>query len=237
MTNPATDVVRLVELSHVVEHGMITYPGLPGPVVEVHLSRQDSRALYAPGTEFEIGRISMVANTGTYLDAPSHRYPAGDDLSQVPLHLVAALPGVALDVRATGRAVTAAVLAELTAPAGPGEAAAGGLAGRAVLLRTGWSRHWRTPEYVVEAPYVSRDGAQWLVDAGVTLVGIDSVNIDDMADPTRPAHTVLLGAGRPVLEHLTGLEQLPPSGFTLHAAPVRVAGMGTFPVRAYAVLA
>jgi arylformamidase len=226
MTNPVTSAVRLVELSHVVEHGMVTYPGLPAPIIEVHLSREASRAHYAPGTEFEIGRISMVANTGTYLDAPSHRYPDGEDLSALPLEKVAALPGVVVDVRTSGRAVTAAVLAARLDHA----------AGRAVLLHTGWSRHWRSPDYALEAPFLSRDGAQWLADAGATLVGIDSINIDDMSDATRPAHTLLLGSGIPVLEHLTGLALLPGQGFTLHAAPVRVAGLGTFPVRAYAVL-
>ena len=231
MTNPASAAVRLVELSHVVEHGMVTYPGLPAPSVEVHLSREASRAHYAPGTEFEIGRITMVANTGTYLDAPSHRYAGGDDLAVLPLERVAALPTVVCDLRSGGRAITTAVLTEALA-----DLPVDHLAGLAVLLHTGWSRHWRTPDYAVDAPFLTRDGATWLTEAGVALVGVDSVNIDDMTDLTRPAHTLLLGAGVPVLEHLTGLVDLPHQGATLHAAPVRVAGMGTFPVRAYAVV-
>jgi len=204
---------------------MVTYPGLPGPELAVHLSREASREVYASGTEFEIGRITMVANTGTYLDTPLHRFAAGADLADVPLEKVAALSGVMLDLRGAGRrGIDPSMLENLD------------VAGRAVLLQTGWSVHWRTDQYAVEAPFLGAGGAQWLVDRGAVLVGIDSINIDDMADRSRPAHTTLLGAGIPVLEHLTGLDALPGNGFTLHAAPVRVRGMGTFPVRAYAVL-
>ncbi len=217
--------VRLVELSHLVEHGMVTYPGLPGPEVGVHLSRADSRASYAPGTEFEIGRVTMVANTGTYLDAPSHRFEGGPDVSQVPLERVAALLGAMIDLRGSGRrGIDAEALAAFE------------VRGRAVLLLTGWSRHWRSERYPVQAPFLSADGAQWLAGQGAALVGIDSINIDDMADTARPAHTALLAAGIPVVEHLTGLDGLPAAGFTFHAAPVRVRGLGTFPVRAFAVV-
>jgi arylformamidase len=220
-----TPSARLVELSHVLEDGMVTYPGLPGPLIGVHLSREDSRAVYAPGTEFEIGRISMVANTGTYLDTPLHRFPDGADLAETPLEKVAALPAVRVDLRGGPEH-------------GIDEQALAGLqvGGAAVLLHTGWSQHWRTERYAVQAPFLTADGARWLAEQGATLVGIDSINIDDMADRTRPAHTILLAAGIPVLEHLTGLDAVPASGFTLHAAPVRVRGMGTFPVRAYAVV-
>lgn len=216
---------RLIDLTHPVEDGMVTYPGLPGPRLGVHLSRADSRARYAPGTEFEIGRITMVANTGTYLDAPAHRFADGADLAGLPLDRTAALPGTVIDVRdSPRRAVDAAALAGSE------------LSGRAVLIRTGWDRHWRTPEYGTGAPFLTAAAADLLVGAGAALVGIDSVNLDDVGDGHRPAHTVLLAAGIPVLEHLTGLGALPAGGFTLHAAAVPVRGMGTFPVRAYAVL-
>ncbi|MCA1825950.1 MAG: cyclase family protein [Myxococcales bacterium] len=210
---------RLIELSHVVEHGMITYPGLPGPEISDHLSREASRARYAPGTEFHIGRISMIANTGTYLDTPSHRFVDGPDLSGIPLTSLVDLDGIAID--AEGRAI------------GRSDH---DVRGRAVLFRSGWDRYWRTDKYGTGAPFLTREAASWLAEAGAALVGIDSVNIDDTADGTRPAHTILLEAGIPIVEHLRGLEQLPRSGFRFHAAPPLVRGMGTFPVRAYAIL-
>lgn len=214
---------RVVDLTHVVEDGMTTYPGLPAPRVGVHLTREASTAVYAPGTTFEIGRIEMVTNTGTYLDAPLHRFADGADLTGVPLERVAAVPGVVADVRGV-RAV------------GPADLAGTTVRGRAVLLRTGHDVHWRTPQYAVDGPFLTAAGAAYLADAGAVLVGTDAMNVDDTADGTRPAHTTLLGAGVGVLEHLTNLGALPPDGFELHAAPVPVRGLGTFPVRAYAVV-
>lgn len=213
---------RLVELSHVIEEGMTTFPGLPGPSFAPHLTREDSRSRYAPGTEFAIDSITMVGNTGTYVDSPFHRWADGADLSGLPLESVADLETVV--VRGTGGF-------------GPLMFAPFDVAGKAVLLNTGWDKHWRTPEYGVGAPYLSGEGAQYLVDAGAKLVGIDGVNIDNMThDGERPAHSILLRAGIPVLEHLTGLDQLPVTGARLHAAPPLVSKFTTFPVRAYAVL-
>jgi arylformamidase len=220
-----SDRPRVVDLTHVVEDGMVTYPGLPAPEVGVHLTREASRAVYAEGTTFEIGRIAMVTNTGTYYDAPLHRFADGADLTGVPLERVAAVPGLVVDVRGrAGAGVTAADLAGLD------------VAGRAVLLRTGHDARWRTPAYAVDGPFLAADGARLLAQAGAVLVGIDAMNIDDTADGTRPAHTTLLAAGVGVLEHLTNLGALPADGFELHAAPVPVRGLGTFPVRAYAVV-
>jgi kynurenine formamidase len=220
---------RVVELCHVVRHGMVTYPGLPGPEIVDYLSRESSRASYAPGTEFQIGQITMVANTGTYLDVPFHRFPHGADLAQVPLPRLVDLPG--LLVRATedrrhrgiGRELFEPYDAEVT--------------GRAVLVHTGWDRHWGTDRYGQPShPYLTAAGVAWLVNRRPALVGIDSVNVDDMADPARPAHTGLLAAGIPIVEHLRGLDALPERGFRFHAPPVAIAGMGTFPVRAYALV-
>jgi kynurenine formamidase len=213
---------QLIELSHRLEHGMITYPGLPAPEVSVHLTREASRQNYAPGTEFHIGRISMVANTGTYLDVPFHRFAEGADLAAVPLAALADLDGVM--IRASGRSI------------GPELIEREEIRGRAVLFCTGWDRHFRTPEYGIDAPYLTRAAAELLAEESAALVGIDSVNIDDLADKSRPAHTVLLAAGIPIVEHLTGLARLPPRGFRFHAAPPLVRSMGTFPVRAYAVV-
>lgn len=225
---PSTTAVisrRLVELSHVVRDGLVTYPGLPAPVITDHLSREASRATYAPGTEFQIARIDMVANTGTYVDAPSHRYADGADLAALPLDRVADLPGVVVDVRgSTGRAVGAEAFQ------------ADDVAGRAVLVLTGWSRHFGTPAYASGHPFLTETAARQLADAGAALVGIDSLNIDDTTDARRPTHSTLLAAGIPVCEHLTNLERLPTTGFRFSAAPVAVAGMGTFPVRAWAAL-
>jgi len=223
---PLEDRGASVDLSHPIEHGMVTYPGLPGPEIGDHLSWEDSHGRYAEGTEFQIGRISMVANTGTYVDAPAHRHRGGTDLAGLDLARLANLPGVVVDV--TGAAepgIGALALAPYD------------VSGRAVLLRTGWDRHWRTEAYgSADAPYVTLSAVEWLVAHNAALVGIDSVNIDSAADPQRPAHTLLLAAGIPVLEHLTRLDRLPASGFRLHAVPAPVRGMGTFPVRAYAIV-
>ena len=222
MTDPAR---RLVELNHVITAGMTTYPGLPGPEITPYLTRADSRSRYAPGTEFAIDRISMVGNTGTYLDSPFHRYAGAADLADLPLTAVADLPAVVARVTpSTERAV------------GPDALAGLDVAGCAVLLHTGWDRHWGQEAYGRAAPYLTGPAAQALAHAGARLVGIDSVNIDSTDGGERPAHSILLAAGIPVLEHLTGLGQLPVTGARLHAAPVRVRGFGTFPVRAYAVV-
>ncbi|WP_328423567.1 cyclase family protein [Micromonospora sp. NBC_00389] len=219
---------RLVELSHVISDGMTTLPGWPGPQVGDWVTFAASRANYAPGTEFRVARIDMIANTGTYLDTPAHRWSDGDDLAGVPLDRLADLPGVLVRVPAGTRAVDRLMLA-------PYE-----VAGRAVLLHTGWDAHFGTERYgAPEAPHLTGDAAQALVDAGAALIGIDSINIDDMspaAGGERPAHSTLLAAGIPIVEHLTGLDALPPSGFRFTAAPPMVAGMGTFPVRAFATL-
>ena len=219
----------LVDVSHVVEHGMITYRGLPAPIVCDFLSREQSRAVYAPGTEFHIGRIDMVANTGTYVDSPFHRFADGADLAALPLSRLADLDGVVARVvdrssRTIGSDALAAALA--------GE----DVRGRAVLVHTGWDAHWRTDRYFEGHPFLTADAAGWLAARGATLVGIDSFNIDDTSDGSRPVHTTLLGAGIPIVEHLRGLEQLPIAGFRFSATPVMVRGMGTFPVRAWARL-
>ncbi|MFW5899249.1 MAG: cyclase family protein [Jiangellaceae bacterium] len=216
---------RLVELNHVIEAGMTTYPGLPGPEITDHLTRERSREIYEPGTEFAINRVSMVGNTGTYLDSPYHRYADGADLAGVPLEAVADLPTVV--VRLTGSTARGI---------GPEALAPHDVSGAAVLLHTGWDRHWRTEAYAHGAPYLTEEAAQRLATAGARLVGIDSVNIDDSNDGRRPAHSILLAAGIPVLEHLTGLDQLPVTGARLHAAPPRVRSFGTFPVRAFALV-
>lgn len=213
---------RFVDLSHLVEAGMITYPGMPGPTISDYLTRSASRERYAAGTEFHIGRIEMIANTGTYLDTPFHRFDDGHDLAGLPLEAVAAVPGVVVD--ATDRAIGADAFEGVD------------VTGRAVLVRTGWSRHWGTQEYGgVDHPHLTAAAAELLVDRGAVLVGIDSVNIDGTADGARPAHTTLLRAGVYVLEHLTAMEELDAPGFEVFAVPVKVRGMGTFPVRAFAL--
>ncbi|GII01858.1 cyclase family protein [Planobispora takensis] len=216
-------MTRMIELSHRITEGMVTYPGVPGPRLGVHLSREASREVYEPGTEFHIGSIELVANTGTYLDTPYHRYPDGPDLSGVPLEKIADLPG--LVVRAEGlRSAGLGLLKDLD------------VRGRAVLIHTGWDRHFGTEAYLRDHPYLEPEAARWLAEQGAALVGIDSLNIDDTPPRgPRPAHTVLLGAGIPIVEHMTGLAALPDAGFRFHAVPPMVVGMGTFPVRAYAI--
>ncbi|MEU1385360.1 MULTISPECIES: cyclase family protein [unclassified Nonomuraea] len=213
----------IVELSHRITEGMTTYPGVPGPTLGTHLSREDSREVYAPGTEFEIGVITLAANTGTYLDTPHHRYAGGQDLAQVPLSRLADLPGLVVPASGDGREVVLDTALDVR--------------GRAVLIHTGFDRHFGTDAYFRDHPYLAPESAAWLAEQGAALVGIDSLNIDDTPPHgERPAHTILLKAGIPIVEHLTGLSALPGEGFRFHAAPPMIAGMGTFPVRAYAVV-
>ena len=215
----------LIDLSHVIEADMITYKGLPAPVICDHLSRLASRASYAPGTEFQIGRIEMVGNTGTYLDTPYHRFAHGYDLAGLPLEQASDLSGVVIRVTGSaGRAIDWTLLAAVE------------VAGRAVLIETGWDRHWRTDAYFEGHPFLTEKAAIWLRDNGARLVGIDSLNIDDTADLRRPVHTTLLEAGIPIVEHLTNLSALPTDGFRFCAAPPKVSQMGTFPVRAHAIV-
>lgn len=215
---------RLIDLSHTVREGMITYPGLPGPRISDFMSRAASRERYAEGTEFHIARIEMVANTGTYLDAPFHRFADGPDVSDLDLEATANLEGITIRPREwNGRAIEPSVFDGAR------------LVGRAVLIQTGWSRHWGTEAYEFGHPYLSRESAELLVASGAALVGIDSLNIDDTAGGERPAHTLLLQAGIPVVEHLTGLENLPEGRFRFFAVPAKFAGVGSFPVRAFAL--
>jgi len=216
--------MRLVDLSHTVSDGLVTYPGLPAPRISAHLSFEDSHEVYEAGTEFTIGRIEMESNTGTYLDVPGHRHRDGHDLSGLPLERCALLPAVVVDAPATGAA-------------GPELFEGLEVSGSAVLVRTGWSSRFGTEGYgAPEHPFLDADAATWLADHGAVLVGIDSVNIDDTRGGGRPVHTILLAREIPVVEHLTGLERLPSTGATFSAVPVKVAGMSTFPVRAFAVL-
>ena len=216
---------RLVDLSHPIEHGMVTYPGLPGPVVSDFMGREASRGHYAEGTTFHIARLRMVGNTGTYLDAPFHRFAHGKDVGSLPLERLADLEGVVVDASGRGPGLDAELFAGRD------------LAGRAVLVRTGWDAHWRTPRYAEGHPHLTRAAAEFLAGAGPALVGIDSLNIDDTGDGVRPAHTLLLSAGIPIVEHLCNLGGLPAAGFRLHCVPAPFLGLGSFPVRAYAVVA
>jgi arylformamidase len=216
---------RLIDLSHTIEHGLITYKGLPAPIICDYLSREASRQFYAAGTEFQIGKIEMVANTGTYIDSPFHRYADGHDLSELALHQLAQLDGVVVRRPfddAGGLAVDVDSFTGLE------------LAGKAVLVHTGWDRHWRTEQYFENHPFLTEAAARHLVAAGAMLVGIDSHNIDDTRFRTRPVHTILLGAGIPICEHLCRLDTLPDRGFSFSAVPPKVKSFGTFPVRAYA---
>jgi kynurenine formamidase len=216
---------RIVDVSHVIEHGMTTYPGLPGPHICDFWTREGSAANYDDGSSFQIGRIDMVANTGTYLDAPFHRYADGIDLAELPLQSIADLPAIV--VRRpweNGLAAEPAHFDELD------------VRGKAVLVHTGWDRHWRTDRYGIDHPFLTEEAACWLVQNGAALVGIDSNNIDDTRVRARPVHSKLLAANIPICEHMTNLGSLPDEGFRFSAVPAKVRGMGTFPVRAYAVV-
>jgi kynurenine formamidase len=219
----------LIDLSHTVEHGMITYKGLPGPIISDHLSREASRSVYEPGTEFHIGKIEMVANTGTYLDSPFHRYPDGKDLSELELSALANLDSIVVRAQAAGidanqRGIT------------PASFDARKLKGKAVLFHSGWDKHWRTDKYSDGThPYLTEETAAALVNAQPALVGIDSFNIDDTSAGKRPVHSLLLAANIPIVEHLCNLDAVPDSNFRFFAVPVKVKAFGTFPVRAFAI--
>ena len=217
---------KLVDLSHTISDGLVTYPGLPAPVITPHLTRAHSRAKYAAGTEFAMDTITMLGNTGTYLDSPFHRYEQGSDLAGLDLETLVDQPAEVFHLEDLGtRGIPSSVFE------------GSDLTGRAVLLHTGWDRHFGTPAYAVGSPFLTAKGADFLIAAGVTMVGIDSLNIDDTeSGGERPAHTGLLAAGIHVVEHLTGLGALPRSGSTITAVPPRVEGFGTFPVRAFARL-
>lgn len=212
-----------IDLSHTIEDGLVTYRGLPAPVICDYLSRENSRANYEPGTEFQIGKIEMVSNTGTYVDCPFHRYASGKDLSEVSLERFADLDG--LVIRADYRVGLAI---------GPELFYTHAIKGRAVLLDTGWASNWNTPTYYENHPYLTAAAATYLKQSGVMLVGIDSHNIDDTSGKSRPVHSTLLQAEILIVEHLCNLENLPNESFTFSAIPPKIKGMGTFPVRAFA---
>lgn len=216
---------KLIDVSHVIEEGMITYKGLPAPIICDFLSREDSRAHYAPGTEFQIGKIEMVANTGTYIDAPFHRYADGKDISQLPLSSIANLAGIVIRVDISeNRAIDKSFFENTT------------VTGKAVLIHTGWDRHWRSERYFEGHPFLTEDAAVFLTDSGAALVGIDSLNIDDTEDGRRPVHTMLLGSDIPIVEHLCNLERLPEKDFRFFAVPARVKNFGSFPIRAFGLV-
>ncbi len=212
-----------IDLSHTIFDGLITYRGLPAPHICDYLSREASADNYEEGTTFQIGRIDMVANTGTYMDCPFHRYADGRDLSEIHIHEVANLPGIVIS--AVGHHAI-----------GPEFFGTIDLLGKAVLINTGWSVHWNTETYYSGHPFLTEDAALYLMENGAALVGIDSHNIDDTSSNRRPVHSILLGADIFIVEHMTHLDQLPADGFLFSSIPPKVKGMGTFPVRAFATI-
>jgi kynurenine formamidase len=215
---------QFIDLSHIIEEGMITYTGLPGPKISDHLSRKDAVSHYSEGTTFQIGKIEMVANTGTYIDAPFHRYSEGIDLSGLKMASIANLDGIVFRTAQGKRSIDKDVFEN------------DNVEGKAVLIHTGWDRHWRTDVYFENHPFLTRDAAEYLKSCGAALVGIDSLNIDDTEDGTRPAHSILLKTNIPIVEHMCHLEELPDQGFRFFAVPAPVKGMGSFPVRAFAIV-
>ena len=215
---------QFIELSHIVEAGMISYTGLPGPVISDHMSREDSESHYSDGTTFQIGKIEMVANTGTYIDAPFHRYEEGIDLSGLKMASIANLDGIVFRADQGMRSIDKDVFDN------------NNIRDKAVLIHTGWDRLWRTDAYFENHPFLTRDAAEYLKSSGAALVGIDSLNIDDTTDGSRPAHSILLKADIPIVEHMCHLDILPEEGFKFFAVPAPVKEMGSFPVRAFAIV-
>jgi len=216
--------MKFIDVSHVVEHGMVTYQGMPAPSISDYLSREASRPHYAEGTTFQIGKIDMVANTGTYIDAPYHRYKKGKDLSELDLATFANLSGIVFHADPSSRVINPALFEGRE------------LNRKAIIIHTGWAKHWRTDSYFDGHPFLTGETARYLKASDVTLVGIDSLNIDDTENPTRPVHSILLRAEIPIVEHLTNLDTVPESEFRFFAPPVRIRGMGSFPVRAFVLI-
>lgn len=212
----------LIDLSHTIEHGLVTYKGLPAPIICDYLSREESKQHYAEGTSFQIGKIELVANTGTYLDSPFHRYENGKDLAELDLGCIAGVDGVRVHVPPNVRAIGPSIFAGVS------------VKGKAVLVETGWARHWGTDQYFEGHSFLTESAARLLRDSGARIVGIDSYNIDDTTDGNRPAHSILLGSNIPIVEHMCNLERLPDSGFVFFAVPPKIRAFGTFPVRAFA---
>src|SRR5690625_478413 len=223
--NKYSEVDNLIDLSHTIENGLITYKGLPAPIICDYLSRHDSRELYEKGTEFQIDKIELVGNTGTYIDSPFHRYANGKELSEMHINQFVDLDGIVIRIDYNE---TQAIHADYFRNRE--------IRGRAVLVHTGWDKYWKTDQYFEDHPYLTQDAAEYLVECGVALVGIDSMNIDDTKGKARPVHTTLLGNEIPIVEHLCNLEKLPDEGFTFTAAPPKIKDVGTFPVRAMAKL-
>jgi arylformamidase len=220
---PVRNMPRFVDLSHSIVPGLKTYPGMPPPVIGAHMTRRESQAHYASGTTFHIGKIEMVSNTATYIDAPFHRYADGKDTSQLPLDSIADLPAVVVRVDGGVREIGTGLFTSLD------------LKGKAVLVQTGWSSHWGSEDYFEGHPFLTARAADALVQAGAKLVGIDSLDIDSTENGSRPVHSSLLAANIPIVEHLCNLEQVPNAGARFFAVPVKVQGMGSFPVRAFAI--
>lgn len=221
---PARGSDKFFDLSHSIRDGMITYKGLPGPIICDYWSREYSRQFYSTGTEFQIGKIEMVANTGTYLDSPFHRFENGDDLANLRLDSLANIPGLVFRTEiASGRIISKNLFQGVD------------LEGKAVLINSRWDQNWGSEAYFENHPYLTSGAAEYLRDSGVVLVGIDSLNIDDTADGKRPVHTILLKSNIPIVEHLCGLSDLPDSGFNFFAVPPKITGFGSFPVRAFAI--
>ena len=215
-------VRKLIDLSHTVEDGLVTYKGLPAPIICDYLSREQSKGIYAEGTTFQIGKIEMCSNTGTYLDSPFHRYENGKDLSELPLESVASLDAIKITVPEAVTIIDREYLKKTN------------VSGKAVLIQTNWSRHWNTDQYYEGHPYLTEDAAQYLKENGALLVGIDTYNIDDVSGNERPVHSVLLGSDILIVEHMSNLELIPSDNFKFYAVPVKIKGFGTFPVRAFA---
>jgi len=224
MTIFKQDGFTLIDVSHSVSDGMVTYKGLPAPIICDYLSREASKTHYDEGTSFQIGVVSLCSNTGTYVDVPFHRYQEGEDLSQIALDKLANLDGVKIVIDANQASIELSDIEGID------------VNNKAVLFQTGWSRHWGSDQYFENHPFLSAEAAEYLKQQGAVLVGIDSYNIDDVSGGSRPCHSILLGAGIPICEHMTGLDNLPSNNFKFFAVPVKMQGMGTFPVRAFGLV-
>lgn len=213
---------KLIDLSHTIDENTITYKGLPAPIICDYISREASKQHYAKGTSFQIGKVDMVVNSGTYIDAPFHRFAEGKDIASIDIDQVADITAIKILIPDSEQKI------------GKHYFEGKDLTGKAVIIQTNWSRHWNTDNYFEGYPYLSVRAAEYLKQKKAVLVGIDSLNVDDNTTDERPVHTILLGAGILIVEHLCNLDKVPVEEFKFFATPVKIKGAGSFPVRAFA---
>lgn len=222
------DKVVYIDLSHSIENGTVTYPGDPPALIELTLDRKLTSKLNGGGTTsgVEINTIKMVSTSGTYIDAPYHVFEDGKKIKDYPIEKLVNLPSIVVKIPENRNYFDVQDISGIN------------VKGKAVLFFSGHDKFFMTPEYGKNAPYLTIELANILVEKGAIFVGIDSPLIDNMEKQSElgiPVHYKLLGADIPICEDLANLELLPTDGFTITALPAKVA-LESFPARVFATV-